>query len=119
MDTRTPRLRRLLRRAFVVPAVLFVLASAYVTVVALRPDAQAAEVTRAGVRQDAALWPSSWSRRFPGCVAVVLWPRTEAPKAVLLRDGSGNVAAMTVRDAGMRLRLAGPDDQVRLVGICR
>ena len=36
-----------------------------------------------------AVWEESWSRRHPGCVALVLWPHDEEPAALLTRGPGG------------------------------
>lgn len=120
MRTSGLRFTRTLRRALVLPAVLFMVATAYLVGVTVHHGNEAQAAVRAGTADETAtVWPAAWSRRFPGCVALVLWPDHETPRAVLLRDESGGVTPMTVRDAAMRLRLAGPADEVRLVGACR
>lgn len=47
---------------------------------------------RSGVVGTDAGWEDAWSRRFPGCVALPLWPRDERPVAVVTRDLQGEVA---------------------------
>ncbi len=38
-----------------------------------------------------AVWSESYSARFPGCVALVLWPAEERPRALIVRQGDGRV----------------------------
>lgn len=40
-------------------------------------------------------WRDAWSRRFPGCVALALWPQDERPVAVVTLDGRGEVARLS------------------------
>ena len=57
------------------------------------------------------IWRESWSERFPGCVATVLWPPAERPVAVVTRDPSGRVARVESARAAV--------DGARTVGACR
>jgi hypothetical protein len=59
------------------------------------------------------LWSASWSERFPGCVAVVLWPEGERPVALVTRSPDG---AMTRLEVGSARRVPLGD---RVVGACR
>jgi hypothetical protein len=56
------------------------------------------------------IWRESWSERFPGCVATVLWPPAERPVALVTRDPAGRVARVPAR--------AAVDDE-HTVGACR
>lgn len=61
------------------------------------------------------VWQASWSERFPGCVALALWPQDEQPRAVVTRGSGGDVARVApeaAADAGQR-------GHVRVVGACR
>jgi hypothetical protein len=57
------------------------------------------------------LWEESWSERYPGCVATVLWPATERPVAVVTRDPAGHLARVPVDEVGV--------SDPRAVGACR
>jgi hypothetical protein len=57
------------------------------------------------------IWRESWSERFPGCVATVLWPPAERPVAVVTRDPAGRVARVDVARATV--------GDARTVGACR
>ena len=59
------------------------------------------------------LWSASWSQRFPGCVAMVLWPQGERPVALVTRSPDGTVHRLAVGSAG---RVPSGD---RVVGACR
>jgi hypothetical protein len=37
------------------------------------------------------VWESTWSQRFPGCVALALWPQHESPVALVTRTSDGRV----------------------------
>jgi hypothetical protein len=103
-------------RALVVPVVLFLVVTAYLVVVA---GLGAADDEPVGTAADPATsWRASYSRRFPDCVALVLWPRHERPAGVLVR-AHGTLAVMTLREAVVRLRLADSPHEVELVGACR
>jgi len=39
----------------------------------------------------APVWKDSYSRRFPGCVALVLWPADQRPVAYVTRSADGAV----------------------------
>jgi hypothetical protein len=70
--------------------------------------------TVAAVPDDRArLWSASWSERFPGCVAVVLWPEGERPVALVTRSPDG---AMNRLEVGAAQRVPLGD---RVVGACR
>ncbi len=61
------------------------------------------------------LWQPAWSERYPGCVALALWPQDEQPLAVLTRSRGGDVARVAPEAAASADRR--PD--VRVVGACR
>ena len=63
--------------------------------------------------REAPLWEAGWSERFPGCVAMVLWPRGERPAAFVIRSPDGAVHRLTV---GTERRVPLDD---RVVGACR
>lgn len=63
------------------------------------------------VRWTDRVWKAAYSRRFPGCVSTVLWPATERPVAVVVRDRWGRVSRLGLRDAVRRA------DQGRLTGV--
>ena len=116
MTSTAHRFRHVWARALVVPVVLFFVTAAYLQVVA---GLGASHDEPLGTAADqATTWRASYSRRFPGCVALVLWPRYERPAAVLVRE-PGRVSMMTMREAVVRLRLADTPHEVELVGACR
>ncbi len=57
------------------------------------------------------VWDESWSARFPGCVALALWPQDEQPVAVVTRTADGTVSRVAADELG---RTEG-----RVVGACR
>ena len=118
MPVRTTGFAPTLARALVLPAVLFVLAAGHLVTVTVQAAGENRTVSTTHVDRDP-VWRASYSRRFPGCVALVLWPQREIPRALLVRDRAGTVAAMTVREAAVRLRTADRSDDVRAVGACR
>lgn len=73
------------------------------------PDSGAASAL-ADVDADT-LWQSSWSERFPGCVALALWPSDARPVAVLTRGSDGEVAKVDPSSV--------PQADHRVVGACR
>ena len=42
------------------------------------------------------VWEESYSERYPGCVAAVLWPRDEQPVAIVTRTPGGHVDRVPV-----------------------
>lgn len=64
-----------------------------------------------GALEGQAVWEESWSARFPGCVALALWPRDERPVAVVTRTADGTVSRVAADGLG---RTEG-----RAVGACR
>lgn len=61
------------------------------------------------------IWRESYSRRFPGCVAVVLWTPGAVPRALLVRDRRGTLSKVSPQEAAVRFR----DGEARAVGMCR
>ncbi len=56
------------------------------------------------------VWDESWSERYPGCVALALWPTDEKPVALVVRAVGGGVA---------RVSPAAVQAPGRVVGACR
>ena len=87
----TPALTRLLLRAFLVPALVLLGVTGYlVTSAALAASSTVHHLDSARPPASSA-WKADYSRRFPGCVASVLWPERETPVAVVVRWPSGEV----------------------------
>lgn len=61
------------------------------------------------------VWRESYSRRFPGCVAVVLWTPGAVPRALVVRDRRGALSEVSAQEAAVRFR----DGDLRAVGACR
>lgn len=57
------------------------------------------------------VWESSWSQRFPGCVALALWPQHETPVALVTRSPVGEIAKVAPT--------ASDQQPGRVVGACR
>ena len=110
-----PAFRTLWVRSLVVPSLLIALAVGLV-LDSVGTTSWGASLGRAA--DQTTTWRTSYSVRFPGCVALVLWPRTEVPDAVVVRE-HGDVAMMPMRDAMVRLTRAERPHQVQLVGACR
>lgn len=117
MRERTTGWVRALARAVVLPTALFVLGAGYVVVGAQHAAEAASDRTGATTADPARVWHASYSRRYPGCVALVLWPRGELPTALVVRDRTGAIARVSVREAAVRLRSAEHTDVI--VGACR
>lgn len=112
--------RATLLRAVRVPAVVLAAAVVSLATVSLTPGDRSLALTPSpSVEVGTTSWPTSYSQRFPGCVAPLLWPHDEVPKAVMLRDPDGTVDAMPVRQAAERFAVSPQGDRPRLVGVCR
>jgi hypothetical protein len=59
-------------------------------------------------------WRGSWSERYPGCVAAVLWPSDEQPVAAVVRTSGGSIVRVSLD----QLRPLVPDGTEPL-GLCR
>lgn len=82
-----------------------------VTTVPAGPDAAQGDSAAGslGAVESDTLWQSSWSERFPGCVALALWPRDERPVALVTRGAGGEVARVSPEARSLD----------RVVGACR
>jgi hypothetical protein len=111
-------LRRVLLRAIFVPVLVLLAVAGYV----LTAAALAVSTATDGLSQDrpevAPPWKASYSKRYPGCVATVLWPERRTPVAVVVRWGSGEVERIRI-DAASRRGLT-PDAlaKAELIGAC-
>jgi hypothetical protein len=113
-------------RAVLVPLVLVLGTAAWLVgerLVAVNTPAPVA--TPAGHRaQVDEAWRTSYSTQFPGCVATVLWPAGERPRAILVRLASGRITRVTAGaplldpDLPVRGGDGGPH-RVVAVGVCR
>jgi hypothetical protein len=113
VSPRASRRQQLLQGCFTSVGVVLVVA---LTSVAPLPEIAPAPAGRtvAAVPEDGSrLWSASWSERFPGCVAVVLWPEGERPVALVARSPDGAVNRLEVGSA-RRVPLGD-----RVVGACR
>ncbi len=45
------------------------------------------------------VWQESWSERYPGCVALALWPDDEQPVALVTRGSDGGLDRVEPRRA--------------------
>lgn len=63
-------------------------------------------------------WRPRYAVRFPGCVDIGEWTRTEAPTAVVVVRLSGDVARMDLGVAFERSRTRSGADDVWTVGAC-
>ena len=103
---RTSR-QRLVQACATTVAVAAVLAASTLT------EPPAPHVAGADGTAPASVWRASWSERFPGCVAMVLWPPGERPAAFVTRSPDGAVQRLAV---GTARRVPLGD---RVVGACR
>lgn len=117
MSQRARGFTTVLVRAGVVPALAFlavVLSLVGSRVIAANTSASDA---RDGVRPSPPHWQAAYSRRFPGCVATVLWPAHERPVAFVVKHPSGRVTRIAVDEAVRRARTDA--DRVWTIGACR
>jgi len=115
MPTQTPAFRTLWVRALVVPSLLFLLT---VGSLLLTVGTASRGASLGPTAEQSTAWRSSYSQRFPSCVALVLWPRTALPKALLVQDAQG-VRTLPLREGMALLRDARPADRTEIVGACR
>ena len=90
-------------------------------VVVLGPDATTAPVeagTQPGDGQPGrALWETSYSERYPGCVSMVLWPLDEVPVALVTRTPAGAVTRVPLDEVDRApLSMVG---RAHAIGACR
>ena len=98
-------------RAAVLPVLLLAVVAVSLMGTGLTTVNGTAEEGGPAVRWTDRVWKEAYSRRFPGCVSTVLWPATERPVAVVVRDRRGRVSRLGLRDAVRRA------DQGRLTGV--
>lgn len=111
----------LLTRVVVLPLVVLLVAGTYLLTtraLAVR-DAGAAVTASASARPTPEQpWKDAYARRFPGCVAAVLWPGRETPVAVVVQWSGRKVERV---DRGVALRRALTEDRAddaRIIGAC-
>lgn len=114
---RRPGLGRVLVRALLLPVLVIVgLAGYLVTATAL--DAHTSSGSDSVGASAASHWKAGYSRRFPGCVASVLWPERETPVAIVVRWRSGEIDRVEMRSVSpevfARVRTGGAD----IIGAC-
>lgn len=114
----SPGLGRVLVRAFLLPVLVILGVGGYlVTAAALGVHTPPSSLDSAGPSA-ASDWKDGYSRRFPGCVASVLWPERETPVAIVVRWRSGEIDRVVMRRASQevftRVRTGGAD----VIGAC-
>jgi len=115
MPLTTPAFRTLWVRALVVPSLLLVLTAVFLL---LSVGTATSGASLGPAADQSTSWRTSYSQRFPACVALVLWPRAALPKALLVQDAHG-VRTLPLREGMARLRDARPADRTEIVGACR
>ena len=63
-------------------------------------------------------WQAGYSRRYPGCVASVLWPERETPAGVVVRWGSGRVERVATLHATQRMFAQVRNGEAQIIGAC-
>lgn len=114
------RFTRFLLRASVLPLLAFSTIAGYLVGSTLIEANTATSNLREMPPHQQPTWDASYSRQFPSCVALVLWPERERPVAFVVKRGA-EVERMSVRAAYHALspRHASRTDDVRIIGACR
>jgi hypothetical protein len=108
----------LLTRALVLPVAALLAAAAYLVcsgAFAAGPGGSPEARTTTDVDST---WKASYSRQFPGCVAVVLWPDDERPEAVVVRLPSGDVVRISRQAASHGALQHDRYEDARIIGAC-
>ena len=118
MSSARTGLRRVFLRALFVPVLVLLAVAGYV----LTAAALAVSTATDGISQDrphvASPWKASYSKRYPGCVAAVLWPDHRTPVAVVVRWGSGEVERIRIDQTSRRGLTPDALAQAELIGAC-
>ena len=99
-------------RASALPLFLFLLVASYLVPTQLFAHPSPSLPTP----DHAVVWKASYSERYPGCVASVLWPAAETPVALVIVGPDGSTARVTSEEARQR---AAQGQVVRTIGACR
>lgn len=114
---RSPGLGRVLVRAFLLPVLVIVGVVGYlVTAAALGVHTTTGNAS-AGPPA-ASDWKAGYSRRFPGCVASVLWPERETPVAIVVRWRSGQIDRVVMRSASQEVFTRVRSGGAEVIGAC-
>jgi hypothetical protein len=70
-----------------------------------------------GTKEPVPVWQASYSERYPGCVASVLWPAAEQPVAVVVRAPDGAVEKVALDPRRQSLQELAPGTTA--IGACR
>jgi hypothetical protein len=117
MTSTTRGVRWYLLRALVAPLLVGVVVAGYFVVVHARAVSSTSEQLSESISPVRTTWKAGYSRRFPGCVAAVLWPAGRAPVAVVVRWGSGDVERVESRLA-LRRQLSRSPGDAEIIGAC-
>ncbi|MGZ8736410.1 MAG: hypothetical protein ACXWXO_06360 [Nocardioides sp.] len=111
-------LRRVLLRALFVPVLVLLAVAGYV----LTAGALAVSTATDGFSQDrpevASPWKASYSKRYPGCVAAVLWPERSTPVAVVVRWSGGEVERIRIDRTSRRGLTSDALAKADIIGAC-
>jgi hypothetical protein len=106
-------------RVLVVAAVVLVVGVGHLVAHDVRAPAAVLDPPAVGVPDGGPVWRESYSLRFPGCVAAVLWPPDESPRGFVVRERRGGLEEISVHEAVLRIHRGGPAPRWRTVGVCR
>ena len=109
-------LRRVLLRALFVPVLVLLAVAGYV----LTAGALAVSTATDGISQDRPQvpWKASYSERYPGCVAAVLWPERRTPVAVVVRWIGDEVERIRIDHTSRRGLTPDALAQADIIGAC-
>lgn len=105
-------------RAVVVPVVLMLGLAGYLVGAGALDAHTASEAASPAMPTVANPWKPGYSRRFPGCVASVLWPSHEMPAALVVRWRSGDLARIDVRQASQQVFNRMRTGDAEVLGAC-
>lgn len=115
---RSPGLGRVLVRAFLLPVLVILGVGGYlVTAAALGVHTAPSSLDSVGPSA-ASDWEDGYSRRFPGCVASVLWPERETPVAIVVRWRSGEIDRVVMRHPSQEVFTRVPTGGADIIGAC-
>jgi hypothetical protein len=105
-------------RALFVPVLVLLAVAGYV----VTAGALAISTATDGITQDqpevASPWKASYSKKYPGCVATVLWPERRTPVAVVVRWSGGGVERIRVDRATRRGLTPDAWAKADIIGAC-
>ena len=115
---RSPGLGRVLARAVVLPVLVILGVGGYLVTAAALGVHTAPSSLDSGGPSAASDWKDGYSRRFPGCVAAVLWPERETPVAIVVRWRSGGIDRVVMQHASQEVFTRVRTGDADIIGAC-